>query len=61
MIKDKNTLIVLGMFSLVIAILLGRYAEHTAAISFFEGMFYGLSLVFNIFYLILARKSRTQK
>jgi len=61
MIKDKNILIALGMFSLVIAILLGRYIEHTATIAFFEGMLYGMSLVFNIFYVVLSRKGRTQK
>jgi hypothetical protein len=59
MIKDKNVILSIGMFSLVIAILLGRYFEETPVISFLEGMLYGLSLVMNTFALILARKSKT--
>ena len=56
MIKDKSIILRLGIFSLVIAILLGRYADPNPTISFLEGLFYGLSIVFNTFSLILARK-----
>jgi hypothetical protein len=58
MIKDKNVILALGMFSLIIAILLGRYTDPSPVISFLEGLFYGLSFVLNIFSLILMRKNR---
>ena len=58
MIKDKNVILALGMFSLIIAILLGRYVDRTPVIAFLEGLFYGLSIVFNIYSLILFRKNR---
>lgn len=61
MIKDKNLILALGMFSLIIAILLGRYAEQTPIVAFFEGLFYGLSVVFNVYSLILLRKDRKSK
>jgi len=60
MIKDKNIILPLGMISLIIAILLGRYTDPAPIISFLEGLFYGLSLVFNVFSLILMRKARNQ-
>lgn len=59
MIKDKNVILALGMFSLITAILLGRYAEPAPVFSFLEGLFYGLSLVLNIFSLILMRKLKS--
>ena len=61
MIKDKNVILAIGMLSLVIAILLGRYADPTPIISFLEGLFYGLSIVLIIFTLILARKNNALK
>ncbi len=53
---DKNVILALGMFSLVIAILLGRYVDPNPVVSFLEGVCYGLSLVLNVFTLIMARK-----
>ena len=58
MIKDKNVVLSLGMFSLTFAILLGRYVDSTPLVSFIEGMLYGLSLVFNIFFLIKLRSTK---
>ena len=56
MIKDKNLISALGMFSLVFAVLLGRYVDPTPVVDFFEGLLYGLSIAFNLYALILSRK-----
>jgi hypothetical protein len=56
MIKDRNTIVTIGLLSLVFAILLGRYFEPAPVISFLEGLLYGLSIVMNIYSLILYRK-----
>ena len=56
MIKDKNVILAIGMISLVFAILLGRYIKPTPVISFLVGLLYGLSLVMNLYVLILARR-----
>ena len=56
MIKDKNVILAIGMISLVFAVLLGQYIEPTPVISFLMGLLYGLSLVMNIYTLILAKR-----
>jgi hypothetical protein len=61
MMKEKNNILVIGMLSLVIGILLGRYVTPTPIIDFLEGLFYGLSVVMNILYFILIRKSPNKK
>lgn len=58
MLKDKNVILTLGMFSLIIAILLGKYVNSSPVTAFLEGLFYGLSIVFNIYSLLLFRKNR---
>lgn len=58
MIKDRNTIVTIGLLSLVIAILLGRYFDPTPVVSFFEGLLFGLSIVMNLYSLILYRKSK---
>ncbi len=59
MIKNNNTLLVIGMFSLIAGILLGRYArgDHEI-IDFLEGVCYGLSVTVNIVYLVKIRKQK---
>lgn len=61
MIKDKNLILVLGMFSLIFAILLGRYLNPSPIVNFLEGLLYGLSIVFNVFTLIQFRKNKSGK
>ena len=60
MFKDKSYLLAIGMFALIAAILLGRYVDPSPVINFLEGMFYGLSLVLNAFFLIMMRKQRKE-
>ena len=56
--KNKEQMLAIGMFSLVIAITLDRFAGAGVVIDFFCGLFTGLSLVMNLGYLI---KYRTEK
>jgi len=56
MIKNENILLSIGMFSLTIAILLGRYVPSTSYIGFIEGLLYGVSLATNLGYLIKTRR-----
>ena len=53
--KKKEIMLATGMFSLTIAILLGRFAGTGPIIDFFCGLFTGLSLVMNLGYLIKYR------
>ena len=53
--KNKEQMLAIGMFSLVIAITLDRFAGAGAFIDFFCGLFTGLSLVMNLGYLIKYR------
>jgi hypothetical protein len=59
-IRNPNTALAIGMISLVLGILLGRYAPSTSLFDFMEGLFYGLSLVLNTFTLVLLGKQRGQ-
>lgn len=60
-LKNDNLLLAFGMFSLTIAILLGRYLSSTTLIDFFEGFFYGLSIILNLGYLVRLKKSTSKK
>ena len=55
MFINKRLAIPLGMLCLTISILLNRFGGGLPHVAFFEGMFLGLSLTFNIFGLILIR------
>ena len=57
-IKNDNVLIVFGMLSLTIAILLSRYVHENSYVAFMEGLLYGLSVTFNIAYLIRFRRKK---
>jgi len=63
-LKDK-TVLSIGIMSLTIGILVGRftYFEYSSfSISdFVEGILYGLSLVMNLFYLITKSKKLSTK
>lgn len=58
MIKNNNLLLSIGMFSLVLAILLGRYVGPGRLVNFLEGFFYGLSVVLNMAYLIRISRNK---
>jgi len=51
----KETMFIIGMCSLAISIILGRFLIELPMISFFEGLFMGISLVMNIGFLIRYR------
>jgi hypothetical protein len=48
-------MIVIGMFSLTIVILLGRFAGSVSIINFLSGIFTGLSITMNLAFLIRLR------
>lgn len=61
MIKNKDLISTLGIFSLIFAVLLGRYVNPGPVINFLEGLLYGLAIVFNLFTLIQFRKDKSGK
>ncbi|MCP5053922.1 MAG: hypothetical protein GY940_42535 [bacterium] len=62
-IKNNNVLLSIGMISLVIALVLGRFGPDTSIVHFSEGLFMGLSLVLNLAFLIRyrAKKNKDQE
>ena len=52
---SRNSMLAIGMFSLTIAILLGRFAGSVSIIDFLSGTFTGLSITMNLAYLIRLR------
>ncbi len=51
----KESMFIIGMFSMAIAIILGTISANIALLDFFEGVFTGISLVLNIGFLIRYR------
>ena len=51
--KNRNYLLAIGSISLVISISLGRLGVEFTFLSFFEGLFMGISLATNLSYLII--------
>ncbi|MFX0005886.1 MAG: hypothetical protein ACFFA7_10980 [Promethearchaeota archaeon] len=47
----KESMLIIGMFSISIVLILGRIPKDIALLDFFEGVFSGLSLVTNIGFL----------
>lgn len=60
-LRDTRTLLSFGMIFLAVAILLKRFAGQSGILAFTEGLLIGLSLVFNITYLILIRRERDSR
>ncbi|MHA1916292.1 MAG: hypothetical protein ACW97V_18225 [Promethearchaeota archaeon] len=52
---SKDGMLAIGMFSLTIAILLGRFGGTGSILDFLSGTFTGLSLTMNLGYLIRLR------
>lgn len=55
-LRNTEILLSLGMIFLASAILLKRFAGQSGVLAFVEGVLIGLSMVFNITYLILIRR-----
>jgi len=51
----KENMIMIGMFSLLIAFVLGRFDSQYPIINFCEGMFTGISMIMNLSFLIRFR------
>lgn len=49
----------MGGLCLAVSLLLSRFAPELASVDFLEGMLIGLSLVFNLTFLIRWRKERS--
>jgi len=60
MIKNKNIFLAVGQISMAISILLNHFAKDSGLISFIIGLLTGLSIVFNIAYLVLFRKDKSK-
>ena len=58
LIKNDATLLPLGSFCLVAAILIGRFIHGVSYMAFAEGLLIGASMVFNLAYLIRSRRKR---
>jgi len=56
--KSKENMFIFGIFSLLIANLLGRFGGQFAFTNFLEGMFTGFSLVMMLCFLIRFGKER---
>jgi hypothetical protein len=60
MIKDKNTFFSIGQLSLAISILVNHFIHDSNLVSFLIGLLTGLSIVFNVAFLILYRKEKSK-
>jgi hypothetical protein len=60
-LRDTRFLLSLAMFCLAGAILLKQFGGQSRALAFVEGLLTGVSLVFNIAYLILIRRERDSR
>ena len=61
----NETILTIGTFSMTAAILIGRFFEFSytgfSVTDFLEGLFTGLSIVFNLTYLVRLRRLRGRK
>jgi hypothetical protein len=54
--KNINLYLVAGQFALAISILLNHFVKESELISFLIGLLTGLSVVFNLFFILKWRK-----
>jgi hypothetical protein len=59
--KEKETLLIIGMTSLILMILLKMFSIELPILDFLEGMFAGLSIVTNVCFLIRFGKEQKIK
>lgn len=60
-LKRKDIILSIGMFSLCAGILLNRFLTGIIFLDILAGMFIGISIVANLFYLVLWRFSKENK
>jgi hypothetical protein len=60
LLRDPGTLLSVGMICLAAAILLKRFGGQSRALAFIEGMLVGMSLVFNLAYLVILRRRKSR-
>jgi hypothetical protein len=60
-LRDTRTLLSVGTLCLAASILLKRFGGQSGILAFIEGLLIGISLVFNITYLILIRRERNSR
>jgi hypothetical protein len=58
-LKNKNLYLAIGQFALAISILLNRFLKDSMPISFIIGLLTGLSIVFNIAFIVSYRKDKS--
>jgi hypothetical protein len=51
----KESMFIIGMFSIIVSLILGIISGDIELLNFFEGFFYGLSMVMNVGFLIKYR------
>ena len=58
---NKNIYMAIGQISLAISILLNHFVKEGGSVSFIIGFLTGLSIVFNLAYVIKYRKEKSSK
>ncbi|MFX0058404.1 MAG: hypothetical protein ACFE85_06340 [Candidatus Hodarchaeota archaeon] len=61
MVKKKENLLVLGMFSLIIAIILGRFGEANLILDLVIILFVGIAIFSNARYMVLVSLDKKKK
>jgi len=61
MMKKKENLLVLGMFSLIIAIILGRFGEANLILDLLIFLFIGIAIFANARYIVLVSLEKNKK
>ncbi len=54
--RNKSLFLAFGQLALAVSLLLDRFVRETAPVSFLIGLFIGLSIVFNLAFLIRYRR-----
>lgn len=57
-VKKKENMLIIGIFSLLLGILIGRLGGKSILTNFLAGMFTGISLVMNLCFLVRFGKER---
>ncbi|MFW9937173.1 MAG: hypothetical protein ACFFD5_05950 [Candidatus Thorarchaeota archaeon] len=61
MMKKKENLLVLGMFSLIIAIILGRFGDANLILDLLIFLFVGIAIFANARYIVLVSLEKNKK
>ena len=60
MIKNKNGYLVIGQLALAISILMNHFLRDSEPVSFIIGFLTGLSIVFNLMFVLRMRKEKKE-